>query len=119
MFGLLPITIKNGNIPQTQQNVQQQIIWVVQNQVLRWVLQTLSFKNNPIATSGLYNILCADGNVSCWKPVLAAWLADCSECSNLHHLDRQVRFCCEYPKTELGECVPSDKQHHQRDYDLY
>jgi len=74
---------------------------------------------NPGARSGYYNFHCADGNFRRCKPVLAAWLADCPEYSNLHHLERHVSFWCECPKNELGDCMPPDKQHPRRDYNLY
>jgi len=51
--------------------------------------------------------------------VLAAWLTDCPEYSDLNHLEWHVCFWCECPKNELGDYVPSDKQHPQRDHNLY
>ena len=71
------------------------------NDVLRWVLQPLTFKLNPSAECGYYNFLYADGYFRRCKPVLAAWLADCPEYSDLHHLERHVCFCCECPQNEL------------------
>jgi hypothetical protein len=91
----------------------------VLHEVLWRILQPLTFKHNPGAESGYYNILCADGIFRRCKPVLAAWHADCSEYSNLHHLERHVCFWCECPKTELGDYVPSNKQHPQRNHNLY
>jgi hypothetical protein len=91
----------------------------VLNEVLRRVLQPLTFKQNPSAESGYYNVLCADGNFRRCKPVLAAWLAVCAEYSNLHHLERHVCFWCECPKNELGDYVPPDKQQPRHDHNLY
>jgi hypothetical protein len=89
------------------------------NEVLWRVLQPLTFRLNPSPKSGYYHVLCVDGNFRCCKPVLAAWLPDCPEYSDLHHLERHVCFWCECPKNELGDYVPSDNQHHQRDRNLY
>jgi hypothetical protein len=91
----------------------------VLNEVLWRALHPLTFKQNPSAKSRYYNVLCADGNFRCCKPVLAAWLADCPEYSNLHYLERHVCFWCKCPKIELGDYVPPDKQHPQRDHNLY
>jgi len=113
------IPIKNRNIPQKRLDEPRQINREVLNEVLRQVLQPLTFKLNPSAESGFYNVLCADGNFRRCKPVLAAWLADCPEDSNLHHLKRHVCFWCECPKNEHGDYVPSDKQHPWWDHNLY
>jgi len=103
MVALLPIPIKNHNIPQKQLDEQQQTYREVLNEVLRRVLQPLTIKQNPNTESGYYNVLCADGNFRRCKPVLAAWLADCPEYSDLHHLEQHVCFWCECPKNELGD----------------
>ena len=89
------------------------------NEVIRQVLQRLTFKHHPSAESGYFNVFCADCNFRCCKPVLAALLADCPEYSDLHHLERHVCFWCECPKNELGDYVHPDKQHPQWDYNLY
>jgi len=119
MVALLPIPIKNGNIPQKRLYEQRQTTREVLNKVLRRVLQPLTFKQNPNAESGYYDILCADGNFRRCKPVLAVWLADCPEYSELHHLERHFCFWCECPKNEPGDYVPSDKQHPRRDHNVY
>jgi len=103
IVALLPIPIKNRNIPQQRLDEQWHTNREVLNEVSRWVLQPLTFEQNPSAESGYYNFLCADGNFRRCKPVLAAWLADCPEYSNLHHLERHVCFCCEWTNNELGE----------------
>ena len=95
MVDVLPIPIKNSNIPQKRLETQWQTNQEVLNEVLWRVLQPLTFKQNPKAESGYYNVLCADGNFRRCKPVLAAWLADCPEYSELHHLERHVCFWCE------------------------
>jgi len=79
----------------------------------------ITFKHNPSAESGYYNVLCADRNFRRCKPVLAAWLAYCPEYSDLHHRERHVCFWCECPKNELGDYVPPDKLHPRRDHNLY
>ena len=89
------------------------------NEVLRRLLQPLTVEQNPSAGSRYYDVLCADCNFRCCKPVLAALLADCPEYSNLHHLERHVCFWCECPKNELGDYVHPDKQHPRRDHNLY
>jgi len=119
MVALLPIPIKNRNIPQKRLDVQRQTNREVLNEVLRRLLQPLTFKHNPNAESGYYKVLCADGNFRRCKPVLAAWLADCPEYSELHHLEWHVCFWCECPRNELGDHVPSDKQHPRRNHNLY
>jgi len=72
MVALLPIPIKNRNIPQKRLDEHWQTNREVLNEVLRWVLQPLSFKLYPSAESRYYNVLCADGNFRRCKPVLAA-----------------------------------------------
>jgi hypothetical protein len=119
MVALLLILIKNRNIPPKRLDKQQQTNREVLNEVLQRVLHPLTFKQNPSAESGYYNILCADVNFRYCKPVLAAWLADCPGYSNLHHLERHVCFWYEYPKNELGDFVPADKQHPRRNHNLY
>jgi len=119
IVSLLPIPIKNRNIPQKRLDEQWQTNWEVLNEVLRRILQPLTFQQNPHAESRYYNVLCADGNFRRCKPVVAAWLADCPEYCDLHHLKRHVCFWCECPMKELGDYVPSDKQHPQWDHDLY
>jgi len=119
MVALLPIPIKNCNIPQKWLDEQRQTNREVLNAVLRRLLQPLTFKHNPSAESGYYNVLYADGNFRRCKPVLAAWLADCPEYSDLHHPERHVCFWCKCPKNELWDYVPPDKQHPRRDHNLY
>jgi len=76
IVALLAIPIKNRNIPQKRLDEQRETNREVLNEVLRRVLQPLTFKHNPGTKSGYYNVLCADGNFRCCKPILAAWLAD-------------------------------------------
>jgi hypothetical protein len=109
MVALLPIPIKNRNIPQKRLDAQWKTNCEVLHHVLRWVLQPLTFKLNPSAERRYYNVLCAHGTFRRYKPVLAAWLADCPKYSNLHHHEQHVCFWCECPKKELGDYVPSDK----------
>jgi len=52
MVSLLPIPIKNCNIPQKPLDEQRQTNREVLNEVLRRVLQPLTFKQNPNAESG-------------------------------------------------------------------
>jgi hypothetical protein len=118
MFALLPIPIKNRNIPQKRLNEQWQTNRKVLNEVLQQALQPLTFKLHPSAESRYYNILCADGNFRRCKPVLAAWREDGPEYSDLHDLERHGCFWYECPKTELGDFVRSDKQHPRRDHNL-
>jgi hypothetical protein len=91
----------------------------VLDEVLRKVLQPPTLKHNPNTESGYYNVLSADGNFRRCKPVLAAWLADYPEYSDLHHLERHVCFWCKCPKNQLEDYVPPDKQHPQRNHNLY
>jgi len=119
MVALLPIPIQNRSIPQKRLDEQQQTNREVLNDVLWRVLHPLTFKQNPSAESGYDNVLCADGNFRRCKPVLAAWLTDCPEYSDLHHLEWHICLWCECPKNELGDYVPSDMQHPRRDHNLY
>jgi len=119
MVALLLIPIKNRNIPQKQLDGQRQTNQEVLNDVLRRVLQPLTFKLDRGTESRLYNVLCSDGNFRRCEPVSAAWLADCPEYTDLHHLKGHVCFWCECPKNELGDYVPPDKQHTLRDHNLY
>jgi len=119
MVALLPIPIKNRNIPQTPLDDQRQTNPEVLNEVFWRVLQPLTFKQHPSAGSGYYNVLCADGNFRHCKPVIAATLAECPEYRNPHHLERHVYFRCECPRNELGDHVTPDAQHPRRDHNLY
>ena len=92
MVALLQIPIKKRNIPQKRLDEQPQTNQEVLYEVVRRLLQPLTFKLNPSTGSGYYNILCGDGNFRHFKPALAAWLADCPEYSDLHHLERHVCF---------------------------
>jgi len=109
MVALLLIPIKNRNIHKKRLDEQRHTNREVLNEVLLRVLQPLTFKQNPSAESGYYNVLCADGNFRRCKPVLAAWPAECPEYSDLHHHERHVCLWCECPKNELGDYVPPDK----------
>jgi hypothetical protein len=91
----------------------------VLNEVLLQVLLPLTFKQNPSAKSGYYHVPFADGNFRRCKLVLTAWLEECPEYSDLHHLDRHVSFWTECPKKELGDYVPHDKQHPWQDHNLF
>jgi hypothetical protein len=91
----------------------------VLNKALQQVLHPLIFKQILTTESEYYNVLCADGNFRHCKPVLAAWLADCPEYSDLHHLKQHVCFWCKRLKTKLGDYVPPDKQHPWQDHNLY
>jgi hypothetical protein len=91
----------------------------VLNDVLQQVLHPLPYKHSPGADSVYYNVLCADANFRRCKPVLTAWLANCPEYSDLHHLEGHVCFWCKCPKNELGDYVPPDKQHPRWDHNLY
>jgi len=84
-----------------------------------WYSSLSAFEQNPGAESGYHNVLCADGNFSPSKPVSAAWLADCPEYRDPHHRERHVWFWCECPKNELGDYIPPDEQHPQRDHNLH
>jgi len=91
----------------------------VLNEVFWWELHNLAFKQHPSTESRYNNVLCADGNFRCCKPVLAAWLAENREDSNLHHLDHHVCFWCECPKHKQGDYVAPDKEHPRQDHNLY
>jgi len=119
MVALLPIPIKNRNIPQTRLDAQRQTNREVLNDVLRRVLQPLTCIQHPSAETGDYNVLCADRNFRRCKPVLSAWLTVYREYSDLHHLERHASFWCECPKNELGDYVNPDNQHPLGDHKLY
>jgi hypothetical protein len=119
MVALLPILIKNRNVPQKQLDGQRHTNQEALNEVPWRVLQPLTFKQNPSAESVYYNVLCADGNFRRSKPDLAAWRADCPEYSDLNSLERHVCFWCECPKNELADNVPPDKQYPPWDHNLY
>jgi len=119
MVALLPIPIKNRNIPQKWLDEQRQTNRELLNEVFRRLPQLLTFEYNPSAGSGYYKVLCADGYFRHCKPVLAAGLADCPEYSDLHHLERHVCFWCDCPKNERGDYVHPAKEHPRRDHNLY
>ena len=118
MVAVLPIPIKNLNIRQKQMDEQWQTNREVLNEVFQGLLQPLTLKHNPSAESAYQNVLCADGNFGSCTLVLASWLADCPEYSDLHHLYWHVCFWWECPKNELQDHVPPDKQHPLRDYNV-
>ena len=115
----LLIPIKNRNIPQKRLNEQQQTNREMLNEVLWWVLQPLSFKQHPSAESSYFSILCADGNFRHCQPGFAAWLADCPEGSDLHHLEQHVGVQCKCPKNKLEHYVPLHEEHPWWDHNLY
>jgi len=119
MVALLPIPINNRNILQKRVDVQRQTNREVLNEVLSPVPQLLTFKQNPNTRERVLQCSLCRWQLQAWKPVLAPWLPDCPEYGDLHHLERDVCFCCECPKNELGDYVPSDKQHPWRDHNLY
>jgi len=69
MVALLPIPIKNRNIPQKRLDEQQQTHLAVLKDKLRQLLQPLTFEHNPSAGSWYSNVLYADGNFRLCKPV--------------------------------------------------
>jgi hypothetical protein len=101
MFTLLPILIKNRNIPQKRMDEQGQTNREVLNEVLRRLLQPPTFKQYPSAGSSNYNVLCADGNFRRCNPVLAAWLADCAEFCDLGRLEGMSVFGANVQRTNL------------------
>jgi len=119
IVALLPIPIKNRNIPQKGLDEQRQTNQKVLNEVLWRVLQPLTFKQHPSAKSWYYNVLCADGNFMHCTLVLAAWPAECQEYSDIHHVKRHVCSCCECLKNGLGDYLHPDKQHPWRHHNLY
>jgi hypothetical protein len=98
MAAVLPILNKNRNFHQTQLNEQRQTNRQVLKEVLRRILQPLTFKQNPNTESMYYNVLWSDGNFSRRAPDLPAWPADCAEYGDTHHLERHVCFWCECPQ---------------------
>jgi len=118
IVALRPIPINICNSPQIQLHEQWQSNRQVQNRVHRQVLLPLTFMQNPCAKIGYYNILYEDDNFIGCKLVLEAWLADCHEYSNLHHVKQHVCLSCDCPKNNLRDYVPPDKQYPRRDHNL-
>ena len=116
MVAFLPIPIKNSNTPQLRLDEEWRTNREVLNEVLWRVLQPLTVEKRHSTESGYYNNLFADGNSRHCKPVLAAWIADCPENSDLHHLKWHVCFWCECPKKELVDYVHPDYQHPRCDH---
>jgi hypothetical protein len=109
MVALLPIQIKNHNIPQKRLGEQRQTNQEGLNEVLWRVLLPLTLKPNANAESRYYNVLYAYGNFRHSKPVVAGSLADCPGYSDLHHVKQHICRLCECRKNELGDYVTSDK----------
>jgi hypothetical protein len=109
IIALLLIPLTNCTIPQKWLDEQWQTNQEVLNEVLQQVLQLVRYKPNPCAKIGYYNASSADCTYSHCNPVEAAWLADCPEYSNVHHLEQKVWIWCECPKNELGDYVPLAK----------
>jgi hypothetical protein len=91
---LLHIPIKNRNIPQKSLDEHWESNRAVLNALLCRLLLPVTFKQNPSAGSRYYNVFCADGNFRRYKPVLATWLAEYPEYSDLHNPERHVCFWC-------------------------
>ena len=108
MVSLLRSLIKNSHIPLNWVDEQLQTNREVLNKVLRRLLQPMTFIQNLCAGSGYYNVLCADGDFRRAKLVLAAWLAECPEYGDLHHVERHFCFWCECRKNELGDYIYPD-----------
>jgi len=119
MVSLLPIPIRNRNIPHMQLHKQQQRTREMLNKALWQVLQPLTLKLNPGARSRYCNILSADAIFRCWKSQSAAWLADCPECSDQDHVEQDVYFLFESPKNKLADYDPPYKQHPRWDHNLH
>jgi len=115
MVTLLTIPIHNRNIVQKWLDEQPETNGEVQNEVPQQVHQPQTLEQNANTESGYYNVVCADGSLRHCKAVLAAWIRDCPEFSNLCHLERHVCYCCQCPNNQIGDYVPSDKQHARRD----
>jgi hypothetical protein len=77
MVTLLLIEIKNRNIAQKRLDEQRSTNREVLYEVVRRLLQTLTFKHNPSSKRGYWDDLCAEGNLRRCQPVFTAWLADC------------------------------------------
>jgi hypothetical protein len=112
MVALLAIPIKCYNIPQKQLDWPRPNNLEILTKVLWRGLQPLTFKQNHSGKCGNHSIACADGKFNFWKLLLAAWLVDCPEYSNLYNHKRPVRFWCEYRKNELQDYVHSGMHHH-------
>jgi len=119
MVAVLPIPIKNYNIPRMWFGKQQQSNRTVLNYVLQQVLQPVTFKQNPSPESRYYSILCADRNFRRCKPVFAVWLADCPEHTDQYHLEWHVCIWCDCPKDALEHYGPPDNGHSWQDHNLY
>jgi hypothetical protein len=72
IVALLPIPIKNHNVPHNRLDELQETNQVVLNKVLRRVFQPLTIEHNPNTESGYYNVFCGDGNFRRCNLVLAA-----------------------------------------------
>jgi len=77
------------------------------------------FKKNHGAESGYFNDPSADGNFRHCKLVLAAWIADYPEWSDLYHPVRHDCFWCECPKNKIEDYVTPGKQQPRWDHKLY
>jgi hypothetical protein len=119
MVTLMPIRIKNHNIPQKRIGRQRQMNCDVLKEVLLWIFQHLTLNHNAAARSGYYTINCVDGNLRRRKPVLEAWHAECPAYRDQHHLERHVSFWCMCPPKELGDYFPPDKKHPLWNHNLY
>jgi len=98
MVTFLWIPIINCTNTQMRHNQQRQTNRELLNEALQRTLHHLSLKHNPSAESGYYKVLCQDANFRRCKLVSAwAWLADCPECSDLHHVEQHVCFWCKCP----------------------
>jgi hypothetical protein len=119
MVALQPIPIKNAKIPQKWLDVQPQTNQEVLNYVRRRLLQHLTSKQIPSAESGYCNVHCANGNFGRCQPDIAVWLADCTEYSDLQHLEWDVCLWCKCPENTLGDYDPPDKEHPCWDHNIY
>jgi hypothetical protein len=103
---LLPLPMKNINIPQARLNERQQTHREGLNDVLQRVLRSPTLTHNPSTERAYYNIFCANGNFRSCKLVSAASLADCPAYSDQHHHEQHISFQCKCPNTKLGDYIP-------------
>jgi hypothetical protein len=109
MVTVLCIPIKRRGVAWDGLDVLHRTKGEVLDEMIRRVLQPFTCIQHPSTNSGYYNVLCADGNFRRCIPHLSAGLPDCPDYSYLHHLKREVCFCCEGHLNELGDHHHSDK----------
>jgi hypothetical protein len=112
LIALLPIPIKMRDVPMSVYNTQKEHNRMIQQHVLRHVLEPLMDENSRV-----FYARCADSYFRRCVASPAAWIADYPEHRDLHNIKNGICYWCECPHEEMGE-FPVEP-YERRDHALY